>query len=107
MWGRVAFEMPVFAVSVGPLHGYGMLRIQQISGDRLEIAQESFYIVLYRIEHKGWIEGEWGEPAQSGDGEVVADDRGGQRHPRRDAGAGMIVFGQLRSEWRMASFGVE
>ena len=50
------------AISLGPLHGYGMLlRIQQISGERLEIPQGSFYIALYRIEHKGWIKGEWGE----------------------------------------------
>jgi PadR family transcriptional regulator PadR len=50
------------AISLGPLHGYGMLlRIQQISGLRLEIPQGSFYIALYRIEHKGWIKGEWGE----------------------------------------------
>ena len=50
------------AVSLGPLHGYGiLLRIQQISGKRLEIPQGSFYVALYRIEHKGWIEGEWGE----------------------------------------------
>ncbi len=50
------------AISLGPLHGYGMLlRIQQISGGRLEIPQGSFYIALYRIEHKGWIKGEWGE----------------------------------------------
>jgi PadR family transcriptional regulator, regulatory protein PadR len=50
------------AISLGPLHGYGMLlRIQQISGQRLEIPQGSFYIALYRIEHKGWIKGEWGE----------------------------------------------
>jgi PadR family transcriptional regulator PadR len=50
------------AVSLGPLHGYGvLLRIQQISGGRLEIPQGSFYVALYRIEHKGWIHGEWGE----------------------------------------------
>jgi transcriptional regulator len=50
------------AVSLGPLHGYGILmRIQQISGGRLQIPQGSFYIALYRIEHKGWLKGEWGE----------------------------------------------
>jgi transcriptional regulator len=50
------------AVSLGPLHGYGvLLRIQQISGDRLEIRQASLYPALYRIEHEGWIAGEWGE----------------------------------------------
>jgi PadR family transcriptional regulator PadR len=50
------------AVSLGPLHGYGvLLRIQQISGDRLEIQQGSLYPALYRLEHVGWIAGEWGE----------------------------------------------
>lgn len=50
------------AVSLGPLHGYGvLLRIQQISGDRLEIQQGSLYPALYRLEHEGWIAGEWGQ----------------------------------------------
>jgi PadR family transcriptional regulator PadR len=50
------------AVSLGPLHGYGvLLRIQQISGEHLEIQQGSLYPALYRLEHQGWIASEWGE----------------------------------------------
>ncbi len=50
------------AVSLGPLHGYGvLLRIQQISQDALEIQQGSLYPALYRLEHQGWIASEWGE----------------------------------------------
>jgi len=50
------------AVSLGPLHGYGiLLRIQQISKDRLTIQQGSLYPALYRLEHQGWIASEWGE----------------------------------------------
>jgi len=50
------------AVSLGPLHGYGiLLRIQQISKDRLEILQGSLYPALYRLEHQGLIASEWGE----------------------------------------------
>ena len=50
------------AVSLGSLHGYGiLLRIQQISGERLEILQGSFYTAIYRLERRGWIKGEWGE----------------------------------------------
>jgi PadR family transcriptional regulator, regulatory protein PadR len=50
------------AVSLGPLHGYGvLLRIQQISKERLEIQQGSLYPALYRLEHQGWIDSEWGE----------------------------------------------
>jgi PadR family transcriptional regulator, regulatory protein PadR len=50
------------AVSLGPLHGYGvLLRIQQISGQELLIQQGSLYPALYRLEHQGAIASEWGE----------------------------------------------
>jgi len=50
------------AVSLSPLHGYGiLLRIQQISKERLEIQQGSLYPALYRLQHQGWITSEWGE----------------------------------------------
>jgi len=50
------------AVSLGPLHGYGvLLRIQQISDERLEIQQGSLYPALYRLEHQGLISSAWGE----------------------------------------------
>lgn len=50
------------AVSLAPLHGYGvLLRIKQISGEALEIPQGSLYPALYRLEHQGLIEAEWGQ----------------------------------------------
>ena len=50
------------AVSLGRLHGYGvLLRIQQISGEKLQIQQGSLYPALYRLEHRGLIASEWGE----------------------------------------------
>lgn len=50
------------AVSLGGLHGYGvLLRIQQISKERLEIQQGSLYPALYRLEQHGLIASEWGE----------------------------------------------
>jgi PadR family transcriptional regulator PadR len=50
------------AVSLGPLHGYGvLLRIRQVSGEQLEIQQGSLYPALYRLEHQGLIASEWGE----------------------------------------------
>ena len=33
----------------------------QISDERLEILQGSFYTAIYRLERRGWITGEWGE----------------------------------------------
>jgi len=49
-------------VSLSPLHGYGvLLRIQQISKDRLEIQQGSLDPAVYRFEHQGWITSQWEE----------------------------------------------
>ena len=50
------------AVSLTPMHGYGiLLRIGQISRDQLNIPQGSLYPAVYRLEHQGLIEAEWGE----------------------------------------------
>jgi PadR family transcriptional regulator PadR len=49
------------AVSLGQLHGYGvLLRIEQISGGALQIQQGALYPALYRLEHQGLIDSEWG-----------------------------------------------
>jgi PadR family transcriptional regulator, regulatory protein PadR len=49
------------AVSLGRLHGYGvLLRIEQITGGALQIQQGALYPALYRLEHQGLVESEWG-----------------------------------------------
>jgi PadR family transcriptional regulator PadR len=49
------------AVSLGPLHGYGVLaRIEQITQGALLVEQGALYPALYRLEHQGLIAGEWG-----------------------------------------------
>src|SRR5918992_5785323 len=49
------------AVSLGKLHGYGvLLRIEQISGGTLHIQQGALYPALYRLEQQGLINTEWG-----------------------------------------------
>ena len=43
------------------MHGYGiLLRIEQISGQSLEIEQGALYPALYRLERQGLLETEWG-----------------------------------------------
>jgi PadR family transcriptional regulator len=50
------------AVSLKPLHGYGvLLRIGQITAGALDIPQGSLYPALYRLEHQGLIDTEWGQ----------------------------------------------
>ena len=49
------------AVSLGNLHGYGvLLRIEDITGGALQIQQGALYPALYRLEHRGMLKSEWG-----------------------------------------------
>jgi transcriptional regulator len=49
------------AVSLGPLHGYGiLLRIGQISGQTLLIEQGALYPALFRLVRQGLLNAEWG-----------------------------------------------
>jgi PadR family transcriptional regulator, regulatory protein PadR len=49
------------ALSLGPLHGYGIIqRIRQLSDELLEVEQGSLYPAVYRIEQRGWISSKWG-----------------------------------------------
>ncbi len=49
------------AVSLGPLHGYGvLLRIEQITKGALVVEQGALYPALYRLEQQGLLATEWG-----------------------------------------------
>jgi PadR family transcriptional regulator, regulatory protein PadR len=49
------------AVSLGPLHGYGvLLRIAQISGSALFIEQGALYPALFRLLRQGLLKASWG-----------------------------------------------
>jgi transcriptional regulator len=49
------------AVSLGRLHGYGvLLRIQQITDGALQVQQGALYPALYRLEQQGLIDSDWG-----------------------------------------------
>ena len=49
------------AVSLGAEHGYGvLLRIEHITGNALAIEQGALYPALYRLEHRGLLDTQWG-----------------------------------------------
>lgn len=46
--------------TLGPLHGYGIARrIEQVSGDLLELNQGTIYPALLKLEQMGWIRTKW------------------------------------------------
>jgi PadR family transcriptional regulator PadR len=47
-------------VALGPTHGYAIgQRLQQMSGDVLQVQQGSLYPALHRLEKRGWLRAEW------------------------------------------------
>ena len=73
------------AVSLKPLHGYGvLLRIQQISGEALTVPQGSLYPALYRLEHQGLIAAEWGESDNKRKAKFYTLTAGGRRRLREE-----------------------
>jgi PadR family transcriptional regulator, regulatory protein PadR len=47
--------------TLGPQHGWGIARrIEQISGDALELNQGTLYPALLRLQQMGWIMSKWG-----------------------------------------------
>jgi len=49
------------AVSLGPLHGYGvLLRIAQITASALMIEQGALYPALFRLVRQGLLKASWG-----------------------------------------------
>jgi transcriptional regulator len=74
------------AVSLKPLHGYGvLLRIQQISGNVLQVPQGSLYPALYRLEHQGLIAAEWGESDNKRKAKYYTLTAAGRRRLREEA----------------------
>lgn len=57
-------------LALEPKHGWAIAkRIQQVSGEVLQVQQGSLYPALHRLEQAGWIEAEWtqtesGRPAK-------------------------------------------
>jgi transcriptional regulator len=46
--------------AMGPMHGWGIARrIEQVSGNALQLNQGTIYPALVRLEQRGWIRSEW------------------------------------------------
>src|SRR5579862_7955208 len=49
-------------LSLEPQHGWAVAkRIQQVSGEVLQVQQGSLYPALHRLEQQGWIKAKWNE----------------------------------------------
>ena len=83
-------------LQVGAMHGWAIAdRIQKISEDVLQVNQGSLYPALHRLEHRGWIEAEWG-----------VSELGRRARFYRLTGAGRRQLALESSEWERMSIAI-
>src|SRR6202790_5465463 len=72
--------------SMGPQHGYGLARrIEQISGDRLQLNYGTLYPALLKLEQEGYIRSHWGMSENNRKAKFYELTRAGQRQVRKAA----------------------
>lgn len=74
------------AVSLGPLHGYGvLLRIEQISSGALLVEQGALYPALFRLVGQGLLKARWGASDNNRRAKFYELTRAGQKRLREEA----------------------
>lgn len=74
------------AVSLGPLHGYGvLLRIEQISGKALLIEQGALYPALFRLVRQGLLKASWGTSENNRRAKFYELTSGGRKRLREES----------------------
>jgi len=84
------------AVSLGALHGYGvLLRIEQITHGALLVEQGALYPALYRLEHQGLLDSEWGTSDNNRRAKYYSLTVGGRRRLREETDSWNRLVGAM------------
>lgn len=66
--------------TMGPQHAYAIAtRLQQVSGDLLQLNQGTLYPALVRLEQQGWIKGKWAKTESNREAKFYAITRSGTK----------------------------
>jgi PadR family transcriptional regulator PadR len=72
--------------TLGAMHGYGIAqRIQQVSGNLLQLNQGTLYPALLRLEQRGWISSKWGVSDNNRKAKFYSLTRAGRKQLDREA----------------------
>jgi PadR family transcriptional regulator, regulatory protein PadR len=72
--------------SMGPQHGYGLARrIEQTSGDQLQLNYGTLYPALLKLEQEGYIRSHWGNSENNRRAKFYELTKAGQRQVRKAA----------------------
>jgi transcriptional regulator len=66
--------------TMGPQHAYGIAtRLQQVSGDTLQLNQGTLFPALVRLEQQAWIKGKWGKTENNREAKFYAITAAGRK----------------------------
>ncbi|HEY3625917.1 MAG TPA: PadR family transcriptional regulator [Terracidiphilus sp.] len=69
------------AIETEPQHGWAIAqRIEQVSGNVLQVGQGSLYPALHRLEYKGWIRAQWGASENNRRARFYSLNAAGRKH---------------------------
>jgi PadR family transcriptional regulator, regulatory protein PadR len=72
--------------TLGPLHGYGLARrIEQTSGDLLQLNYGTLYPALLKLEQEGFIRSRWGVSENNRRAKYYELTKAGQKQLKRSA----------------------
>ena len=72
--------------AMGPLHGYGLARrIEQTSGDLLQLNYGTLYPALLKLEQEGFIRSRWGTSENNRRAKFYELTKAGQRQVKKAA----------------------
>ena len=82
--------------AIGPLHGYGIARrLEQISGDRLQLNEGTVYTALMRLKQNGWIAAQWGASENNRPARFYSSTRAGRRQLARETDSWERIAGVI------------
>jgi len=83
--GTLALMVLKTLEAMGPLHGYGIARrIEQISGDLLNLNYGTLYPALLKLEQEGYVESEWGVSDNNRKAKFYKLTRAGRKQVQRE-----------------------
>jgi PadR family transcriptional regulator, regulatory protein PadR len=84
--GTLALMVMKTLDTMGPLHGYGIARrIEQTSGDKLQVNYGTLYPALVKLEQEGTIASEWGVSDNNRKAKFYRLTRAGRKQLQREA----------------------
>src|ERR1700729_90561 len=74
-------------LSLEAKHGWAIAkRIQQMSGEVLQVQQGSLYPALHRLEQQGWIKAKWAESETGRQAKFYSLTTAGRAQPQKEKG---------------------